>query len=59
MLNKLVELLKTPNKAGVFNEIRQITTEFDRSSLETVYRYLFDKVEEYAKGKEALIIYIS
>ena len=57
MLNKLVELLKTPNKAGVFNEIRQITTEFDASSLETVYRYLFDKVEEYAKGKEALIIY--
>jgi DNA polymerase III delta prime subunit len=56
-LNKLVDLLKTPNKAGVFNEIRQITTEFDVESLEIVYRYLFDKVEEYAKGKEALIIY--
>jgi len=57
MLNKLVNLLKNPNKAGVFNEIRQMTTEFDAGSLETVYRYLFDKVEEYAKGKEALIIY--
>jgi hypothetical protein len=43
MLNKLVDLLKNPNKAGVFNEIRQMTTEFDAGSLETVYRYLFDK----------------
>ena len=57
MLNKLIDLLKNPNKAGVFNEIRQLTTEFDTGSLETVYRHLFDKVEEYAKGKEALIIY--
>ena len=57
MLNKLVDLLKTPNKAGIFDEIRQMTTEFDSDSLETVYRYLFDNVEEYAKGKEALIIY--
>ena len=57
MLNKLVELLKTPTKPGVFDEIRKITTEFDSNSLETVYKYLFDKVDDYAKGKEALIIY--
>ena len=57
MLEKLVNLLKTPNKAGVFNEIRQLTAEFDANSLEIVYKYLFDKVEEYAKGKEALIIH--
>jgi replication factor C small subunit len=57
-LTKLVDLLKTPNKAGVFNEIRQITTEFDAESLETVYRYLMDKVEDYAKGKEAIIIHM-
>lgn len=57
MLNRLVELLKTPSKAGVFDEIRQMTTEFDADSLETVYRYLFDKVEDYARGKEALIIF--
>ena len=57
MLNRLVDLLKNPTKPGVFDEIRQITTEFDSNSLETVYRYLFDKVEEYAKGKEALIIF--
>jgi replication factor C small subunit len=57
MLNKLVSLLQSPNKAGVFNEIRQLTTEFDVNSLETVLRYLFDKVSDYANGKEALIIY--
>lgn len=57
MLSRLVDLLKNPNKPGVFDEIRKLTTEFDSNSLETVYRYLFDKVEEYAKGKEALIIY--
>lgn len=57
MLNKLIELLKTPEKPGIFNEIRQMSTEFDSSSLETVYRHLFDRVEEYAKGKEAIIIY--
>lgn len=57
VLNKLVELLKTPTKPGVFDEIRKMTTEFDADSLETIYRYLFDKVEDYAKGKEALIIF--
>ena len=57
MLNKLVELLKTPTKPGVFDEIRKMTTEFDADSLETVYRYLFDRVEDYARGKEALIIF--
>ena len=57
MLNRLIDLLKTPEKSGVFNDIRQLSTEFDVTSLESVYKYLFDKVEEYAKGKEAIIIY--
>ncbi len=57
LMNKLVELLKTPNKSGVFTEIRQITTEFDVNCLETVYRYLMDHVDEYAQGKEAIIIH--
>ena len=57
MLTKLVDLLKNPNKAGSFDEIRQISTKFDAASLESVYRYLYDKVEQYAKGKEAIIIY--
>jgi len=57
LLNTLVELLKTPNKPGVFNEIRQLTKKLNMDSLETVYKYLFDKVGDYAKGKEELIIY--
>jgi DNA polymerase III delta prime subunit len=57
LLNKLVDLLKTPSQPGVFDEIRQLTTEFDVSSLETVIHHLFEKVDDYAKGKEALIIY--
>ncbi len=57
LLNKLIDLLKTPTKPGVFNEIRQLSTELDGGSIETVYRYLYDKVENYARGKEALIIY--
>ena len=57
LLKKLVELLKNPDKAGVFNEIRQVTAEFDSNCLETVYRYLMDNVDEYAKGKEAIVIH--
>lgn len=56
MLNKLVDLLKNPSKPGVFNEIRQIVADIDPNTLETVYRFLIDKVELYAKGKEAIII---
>lgn len=57
LMNKLVLLLKTPTKPGVFSDIRQLITEFDVNSLETVYRHLFDKVDEYANGKEAIIIF--
>jgi hypothetical protein len=57
LLNTLVELLKTPNKPGVFNEIRQLTKKLNMDSLEMVYKYLFDKVGDYAKGKEEIIIH--
>lgn len=57
ILNRLVDLLKTPTKPGVFDEIRQLTTEFDAGSLDAVYAHLFSKVEDYAKGKEAIIIF--
>jgi DNA polymerase III delta prime subunit len=56
LLARLVELLKTPGKAGVFNEIRELTTEFDCNSIEIVVKYLFEKIDDYAKGKEALVI---
>jgi len=57
LLNNLVELLKNPSKTNTFDEIRKLTAEFDVTSLETVVRYLFDTVDTYANGKEAVIIY--
>lgn len=53
---KLVELLKTPNKAGVFTEIRQLVADASFSNYEEVYRYLFDHVNDYAAGKQAEVI---
>jgi len=55
-LQKLVALLKTPQKPGVFNEIRQLVVDADTDSLETIYKYLYDKVGDFAPGKEAVII---
>jgi len=53
---KLVELLKTPSKAGVFTEIRQLVADASFSNYEEVYRYLFDHVNEYAPNKAAEVI---
>jgi len=56
--NKLVELLKTPNKAGVFTEIRQTVSDASFSNYDTLYRYLFDNVDNYSKSKVADVILI-
>lgn len=53
---KLVELLKTPVKAGVFTEIRQLVADASFSNYEEVYRYLFDHVNDYAGNKAPEII---
>ena len=53
---KLIELLKTPQKAGVFTEIRQLIADASFSNYEEVYKFLYDKVGEYAAGKEAHVI---
>lgn len=49
---KLVELLKTPNKAGVFDEIRQLVADAAFSNYEEVYRFLFDHVNDYAPANK-------
>ncbi len=54
--SKLIELLKTPNKAGIFDEIRQLIADASFSNYEEVYRHLYDKVDEYSSGKQALVI---
>ena len=53
---KLVELLKTPSKAGVFGEIRQLVADASFSNYEEVYRFLFDHVNDYAGNKQAEVI---
>jgi replication factor C small subunit len=53
---KLLELLKQPNKAGVFNEIRQIVADAQFSNYEEVYKYLFDHVNDYAGLKAPEVI---
>ena len=53
---KLIELLKTPAKAGVFGEIRQLVADASFSNYEEVYRFLFDHVNDYAGNKQAEVI---
>lgn len=50
---KLVELLKTPGKAGVFDEIRQLVADASFSNYEEVYRFLFDHLNDYAPSNKA------
>lgn len=54
--DKLVSLLKTPKKFGVFNELRQLVADASFSNYDEVYHYLFEKVDDYAKGKEPKVI---
>ena len=53
---KLIELLKTPAKIGIFTEIRQLVADATFSNYEEVYKFLFDHVNDYAQGKEAAVI---
>jgi replication factor C small subunit len=53
---KLLALLKMAKKPGVFGEIRQLVADASFSNYDDVYRYLFDKVDAFAKGKEAPVI---
>lgn len=56
---KLIELLKTPNKAGVFTEIRQLVADASFSNYEEVYKFLFSRVDDFAKpikAPEAILI---
>lgn len=55
-MDKIVEILKTPSKPTSFSDIRQIIADFDPSSFDALYKHLFEAVEVYGKGKDALII---
>lgn len=53
---KLLELLKQPTKAGIFDEIRQVVADAAFSNYEEVYKYLFDHVNDYAGVKAPEVI---
>ena len=53
---KLVELLKQPAKIGIFNEIRQLISDASFSNYEDVYKYLFNKVDDYSGNNAAEVI---
>jgi hypothetical protein len=53
---KLVELLKNHSKAGIFDEIRQLIANAEFSNYGDLYKYLFDKVDDYAKKKAPIVI---
>lgn len=55
LMNTLVEKLKNPTKKGLFNELRQLVADADTDSFDDIYKYLFEKVDEYASGKEAMV----
>lgn len=55
---KLVDLLKTHSKAGIFNDIRQLVADAAFSNYEEVYRYLFDHVNDYSAQKAPEVILI-
>jgi len=53
---KLISLLKTPKKSGVFKEIRQLIADASFSNYDEIYSYLFDKVDTYSNGKDGEVI---
>jgi len=51
----ILEELKKPSTKS-FNSIRQIIANADVSDFEDLYKFLYDKLSEYSKGNEGIII---
>ena len=57
---KLLELLKTHKKVGIFDDIRQLVADAAFSNYEEVYKFLFDKVNDFAGPKAPeVIVYLA
>ena len=55
LMSTIIQKLKNPQQKGLFNELRQLIADSDVSSFDDIYKYLFEKVSEYASGKEAVV----
>jgi len=55
LMGRIMDGLKTPSKKGLFNEFRQLVADSDTTSFDEIYKFLFEKVSEYAPGKEAVV----
>jgi len=53
--NLLLDELKKPSTKS-FNNIRQIIANSDTDNFEDLYKFLYDKLSEYANGNEGLVI---
>lgn len=53
--NLLLDELKKPSTKS-FNNIRQIIANSDTDNFEDLYKFLYDKLNEYANGNEGLVI---
>ena len=52
---KVLDELKKPSNKS-FNNIRQLIANSDIDEFDDLYRFLYDKLDEYSKGNEGLII---
>lgn len=58
--DKLLDLLKNHKKAGIFDEVRQLVADAAFSNYEEVYKFLFDKVNDFAGQKAPeVIVYLA
>lgn len=56
MKEKLVALLKEAKSVAAFKDIRQMVADANFSSYDEVYKYLYEHVSDFSKGKDVDII---
>jgi len=54
-IDLIIKILAKPDSKS-FNNIRQLIADSDVSNFEDIYKALYDRIEEYGKGNEGLII---
>ncbi len=57
-MTKLVEILQNDNKKDAFKNIRQLINDSKVKDFSALHKYLFDEIDNYAKGHIASVILI-